>query len=72
MGLGFDNSNCYYCNSLEVRLMSKTETNYHKIELEIRNMLKRYKLSNFTSGETRRCIAEVITAKLKDKKILDK
>ena len=53
-------------------LMSKTETNYHKIELEIRNMLKRYKLSNFTSGETRRCIAEVITAKLKDKKILDK
>ena len=53
-------------------LMSKTETNYHKIELEIRNMLKRYKLSNFRRGETRCCIAEVITNRLKDKKTLEK
>jgi len=48
------------------------EINYHKVELEIRNMLEKYKLSNFTSGETRRCIAGVITARLKDKKILEK
>tara|TARA_Y100000310_G_scaffold158663_1_gene158087 strand:- start:330 stop:479 length:150 start_codon:yes stop_codon:yes gene_type:complete len=45
---------------------------YYEIEKQIRNMLEKYKLSNFTNAETRRCIAEVITTRLKDKKILDK
>ena len=41
------------------------EINLHKVELQIRNMLDKYQLSDFTSTETRRCLAEVITSKLK-------
>ena len=39
--------------------------NLHKAELQIRHTLDEYQLSDFTSTETRRCLAELITSKLK-------